>query len=438
LKVQKYKARLLKGDRPLFALFQSVGTQAIITMINVISGVMTARLLGADGRGIYTAVSTWPQLFATLSVAGLNSAIVFQMRKTPEKTAGIAGAALTLCLIASLVAVAVGVLVLPLLMSRYSPTVILFSQICLASVFVNSLQMVIKQSFAGIGQFARCNLANLLPQALYLLVLVVVVLSTPATPRNTVLALLGSGVIALFLAIPGFFRLTRPKLRTAVEELPQLVSYSSRAWPMDVVFAIATYMDRIVLVPMLSPEELGFYGVAFSFSRVILLSQPAIISVMLSHLAARTTSDRRRLHDHAVRFLFAALLLGCGLLWFSGKSLLSFAYGKEFGAANTIFRLLVVEASLAVMSQVTAQLFLADDRPGVVSTIQVIVLFISITLLLLLVPAFGAVGAAVALVGAGLCRWVLFLGASNVILRFPLPRLYLVREDFRYVLGLLR
>ena len=432
------KMRLLQADRPLFALFQSVGTQALITVINVLTGVMTARMLGADGRGIYTAVSTWPQLFATLAVAGLNSAVVYRLRKSPERRAGITGAALVLCLASALICAAVGVLLLPFLMDRYTPDVVLFSQICLVSVMVNSLQMLIKQAFAGMGEFMRCNLANLLPQALYLFALLAVVILVPATAHNAVLALLGSGAFALLAALPGFLRLARPAFKAAMQELPQLASYSGRAWLMDVVFTTATYMDRLVLIPMLSPEQLGFYGVAFSFSRVILLSQPAILSVMLAHMSGRAALERRRMHDHALRFLVAALLVGCGLLWVIGEPLLTFTYGAEFAAASTLFRLLVIEASLAVLSQVTAQLFLSDDRPGVVSIIQVVVLCVSITLLLVLVPLYGAVGAALGLMGAGLIRWMLFLVATRVILRFPLPRLYLVREDFRYILGLLR
>ena len=55
------RTRLWRADRPLFALFQSVGTQGLITLANLATGVITARLLGPDGRGIFTAVSTWPQ-----------------------------------------------------------------------------------------------------------------------------------------------------------------------------------------------------------------------------------------------------------------------------------------------------------------------------------------------------------------------------------------
>ena len=94
--------------------------------------------------------------------------------------------------------------------------------------------------------------------------------------------------------------------------------------------------------------------------------------------------------------------------------------------------------ALAVLSQVTLQLFLSRDRPGVASTIQVIALGLSLILLLELVPRYGPVGAAAALLITGAVRWVLLLAAVKVILNQRLPRLYLTRGDFHYVRGRLR
>ena len=48
-----------------------LGAQAIMAVY----GILTARLLGPDGKGIVTAVFTWSQLLAWGSVAGLSTAI---------------------------------------------------------------------------------------------------------------------------------------------------------------------------------------------------------------------------------------------------------------------------------------------------------------------------------------------------------------------------
>jgi O-antigen/teichoic acid export membrane protein len=419
-------------------MIQAVGTQVFIAAINILTGVITARMLGPQGRGIYTAVTTWPQLLATLAFAGLNSAVVFRMRKVPESVGRVAAGALMLGTAQCLVAIAAGFALLPMLMGKYPAATVSFARICLVSALVNSTYMLIKQSFAGIGAFKQFNLANLWPQLLYLIALLAMLPFGPATANATILALLGTGALAVFTTLPKFLRLVRPQLRGSRAELRQIAAFSTRAAAMDVVFALASNADRLVLIPLLPPGELGFYTVAFSFSRAIQLAQPAIASVVFSHMAGQSASGGQQLHDHAFRFLLAALVAGTGVLWLVGAPLLVFTYGPEFAAANAIFRLLLVEASLGALSQVTIQLFLARDRPGIVSTIQVIVLCVSVGALLVLVPLYGGIGAAAGLLVAAAVRWVLLLGLVRFSLKLPLPRLYLRRDDFQYLLGRLR
>jgi O-antigen/teichoic acid export membrane protein len=132
------------------------------------------------------------------------------------------------------------------------------------------------------------------------------------------------------------------------------------------------------------------------------------------------------------------LLALCVALWFAGEALLRLFYGAEFTAGLTVFRLLVVEASLGVLTQVSVQLYLARDRPGVVSAIQGVSLAILLALLLILVPRFGGVGAAAALLAAGALRWLALLGGIRAVLKLPLPRLYPAADDWHYLRSRLR
>jgi O-antigen/teichoic acid export membrane protein len=143
-------------------------------------------------------------------------------------------------------------------------------------------------------------------------------------------------------------------------------------------------------------------------------------------------------HDTAFRFLIAGLSAGCVVLWLAGEWLLGFAYGAEFTAAIGIFRLLVIEASIGVLVQVSVQLYLARDRPGLVSAIQAGTLVVSLALLLVLVPLYGGRGAAIALLCAGTLRWLALLAGIRLALKLPLPRPYLNGEDWRYLRSRLR
>ncbi len=327
------------------------------------------------------AVTTWPQLLATLAVSGLSSALVFRMRKSPESAGRVAAGALTLGAAQALVAIAAGLFLLPVFLANYDARTVVLARTCLISVMIISNFMMIKQCFSGAGEFKQFNLANLRPQIMYLVVLLLLIPFGAVSSTSAILALLGTGALAVVVTLPRFIRLLRPRFTGCVAEMRWLLSYSLRAAPMDIVFALASNADRIVLIPMLSASELGLYAVAYSFSRVLQLVQPAITSVIFSHMAGCSEADGKELHDYAVRFLLAGLAAGSAVLWIAGEPLLVFTYGVGFAAAKTVFRLLLVEASLGALSQVTMQFFLSRDRPGTVSTIQVIVLCVSVAAL---------------------------------------------------------
>jgi antigen flippase len=433
-----FATQVLRGERPLFAMFQTLGTQGLILCANLATGILMARLLGPEGRGEFAAVSLWPQLLAMLAVAGMNGALVYRLRRSPADASPIVGAALIAGSGFALLATIAGLFILPFALAQYSWTVIAFAQACLISVFVNTLTMIVKQACAGVGRFTRGNAANLLPQVMHLLVLLAVLPFATLTPTLAVLALLGAGLISLVLVLPGFWRALRPRFAGAWKELPALLSFSGRGSINDLVFALSMYLDRLVLIPLLPPAQLGLYVVAFSFSRLLQFAQTAITSVFLSQLSAVEPGEAKALHDRALRFLVASMAAACVVLWFVGEALLSFAFGADFVAANPIFRLLAAEAALGVFSQVTVQLFFARGRPGVVSAVQLGTLGLSLAGLVLLTPVYGVTGAATALVVAGAVRWIALLIAARVVLKQPFPRLLLGRDDLTYLSGRLR
>jgi O-antigen/teichoic acid export membrane protein len=437
-RLRQLASGVMRGDRPLFAMFQTMGTQGLILCANLGTGVIMARLLGPYGRGEFAAVSIWPQLLAMMATAGLNGAIVFRMRRNAAESGAVVGAALLAGVAFAVLAAAAGVFVIAGLLAQYPAPVVLFAQLCLVSVLVNSVSLIVKQSYTGAGFYGLSNFTNLLPQVLHLVVLIGFWLFGTLTAQNAVLSLLGTGLVALLMVLPGFVRKVQPRFRGAWRELPALLSYSGRGSLNDVVFTAAFFLDRLVLIPLLSPAQLGLYAVAFSFSRIIQLAQTAVMSVFLSHLSGRDSQEGKRVHDHALRYLLAGMSIACVALWIVGEWLLSFAFGAEFAAANWIFRLLVIEAALSVLSQVSVQLFLAHDRPGVVSTLQVATLGLSLLCLLILVPHYGAIGAATALLIAGVARWLALIVAIRRVLGLSWPRLLLNREDLRYMSGKLR
>lgn len=428
---------LLRGDRALPSMLRSAGVQGLIILMNVATGVITARLLGAEGRGVYAAVTLWPPLLGMLATAGLSSAVTVCARRAPDDAGRIVGAALLLGFVYALLAILAGEMLLPRFLANYGADTLMLARLCLAAVAANVVQIVMRQYFAGSGEYLKCNLVHLLPQLLHLALLLLAV-SLGLSAGIAAAALFLGGALAVVAMLPGFVASARPTFSGAFARMKALQSYSLRAAPGGVVTAFALYADRLVLLPLLPAAELGLYAVAYSFSRLIQFIQPALQSIFLSHLSGQDAAGGKLAHDHATRFLLITLAAGSGLLWIAGEWLLTFMYGSAFADAVGAFRVLIIEASFGVLAQLTLQLYLASDRPGFASAVQAATLAVSVVLLVALVPTHGGQGAAIALAIASGLRWLALLLALRPVLGLAPPRLLLNRADWRYLLSRMR
>lgn len=429
--------RLLRGiaraDRPAFALLQSVGVQVAVLFVNLATGVVTARLLGPDGRGIFTAISTWPHLLSTMATAGLTSAMVFNLRRPNQDRGRIVGAGFTMGFGFAALAIAAGVVMLPHAMTQYDAGVTLMAQVCLLATFVNVTHIIYKQVFAGIGAYRAFNVAQVLPPAVYLTALLIFAATVGLDAKLAAVALLGGGALAVLAITPSALKAVAPQFKGIGSSVRDLWSFTRRAAGADFVGAISAYADRLLLIPMISAAELGLYVVAYSFSRTINVVQPAVSSVIFSSMSHRSEGAIKTMHDHAFRFALYGLLAVIGGLMLIDRPLLTLVYGAEFGRAAELFRVLILEAALGSLCYITSQVYLATDRPGYVSVVQSICFGVSVTAMLVLIPHMDALGAAYALLIAAVVRLVLLFGGMVFYLRLAPTRLWPAWSDIKYL-----
>ena len=85
-------ARVLAGIRRAVPLRGGVAATVQTVMVNVLvlglnfgTGVITARALGPDGRGVKAAMQMWPRIMAIGLTLGLPTALLYNLRRYPER-----------------------------------------------------------------------------------------------------------------------------------------------------------------------------------------------------------------------------------------------------------------------------------------------------------------------------------------------------------------
>lgn len=419
--------RLMKARSGAASTVQTIVRSVVILGINFLTGVLTARFLGPSGRGEQMAIVVWPQLFAWTCLFGLPQALVYNIRRDPERGPGLIPTAIILGMVGGCIAGGIGAIIVPRWLHHYDRTVIVLAQwaiIVIAPLTV--LLSIIMATIQAAGRFNLLNRIAVLPPLLTLALLGTLLATGHFSPRFTALAYLIPSIPVFGYALLWVMRIYPRGAGVRRSAARTLLSYGMRAWGGDLLVMLSGHVERALLVGLLSPATLGLYVVAQSLILPLLVVQGATSTVLLPNSAGRTLSQAKELAGFAIRINVLIIMVGVLVLGAAAPWLLTFFYGPSFAAAAGPFRILAVNTIFDAANVLAIQLLLAIGRPGLVATVQGIGLAVFVPTVLLLVPRFGLEGAALAWLASSVSRFAAIYLSFPLMLQtsppWPIPR----------------
>jgi O-antigen/teichoic acid export membrane protein len=422
---------LLHARSGVAAIAQTIVVRFLLAAINVVTGVITARVLSAGGRGEQSVMLLWPALICYLLTLGLPSAVRYCIRKEPERRSELFSVSVFAALTLSAVAFTVGFAFIPLWLHTYSPEVIRDAQLLMIFAPEVMLGLILTAMLETQGDFTKANSTRYIPAVITLIALAILAATHALTPFRSALAYLVPPVFTaawLVWKLRGYFTRRafdpRPALRT-------LGSYGLRSFGIDILATLSKQVDQVLVVGILSAEQMGVYAVALAASRVPQILHSAVVTVVLpkasglDHDRVVMMVGRAARLSTVIAFVFGALLVP--VLPF----LIPSVYGSAFAHAATVAQVLTLEALIGGLVFVLSQSFMALGRPGLVTFLQGLGLSVAIPAMLILLPRLGLIGAALALLISTIARLAFLLLSFPMILKKPIPNLLPTTEDLR-------
>jgi O-antigen/teichoic acid export membrane protein len=395
------------------AIIQTACANLAVQVVNLLCGIITARSLGADGRGLLAGIIMWPQFLAYGMTMGIPIASVYWLKRRRDISSELAGAGLLLTAVFGLLAALVGAIILPYSLHTYPAAAIHLARLWILVTPLELLAVTLIAQAQAADAFSKYNVYRFLSPFSVLIVLAIEKSLGRLTYSSAAFAYLLGGTPAMIWTARWAWRYFRPTLRSPVATSRLLLSYGVRAWGADLLGTVATQVDRVLVVGLLNPEMMGLYVIAQSAAGVLAFIPTAVAPITMPRSTNLSTGDAVELTGRAARATLCLMLLASLPLLFCGDFLLRLVYGHGFAGAAAILPFLVVEAIAGGLTSVLSQAFLAAGFPGTVSMLQGCGVLTSIPLMLWLIPRFGLQGAGCALMLSTLCR-LLF-----VLLNFP-------------------
>jgi O-antigen/teichoic acid export membrane protein len=391
--VSRRVAREFAGPAPRDALGTFLAIGAAVTA-GFAAGLVLARMLGPEGRGLFELARTVAYTTAIAAGLGLGRAVIFFRGRAVISRQELFGAVSGLLASSTVVA---AVLAAALLATGWEGLDELDVALACASLPLIVFYIEGHTALRGIGLEAwfRRTLATrdaaflvLLPLALALRVDVSVALVAWAAHW-----LLGAAVIAWLL----HRACGRP--RAPGRATRRMLVFGASQALVGLLMHVHLRVDLFILQAFRDASEVGHYAVAFGVTEPLSYAGLAIAVVLFPQTAARTADDRRSGSRGTLRALYAAIapaLAGAAVLAVGGPALVEMLLGSDFAPAGDPLRALL-PGSVALAALLVLQSDIAGrGRIWTLAGVTASVVVAKAALAAVLVPAFGATGAAAA------------------------------------------
>ncbi len=425
----------LRSRAKLGAVAHVMAIRVVALVGNVCSGLLTAAFLGPVGRGEQTALGVVPLVLGSICGMGLRASLIYNLRRDPGDAPRYFGSALILIALASVLAMVIGFVLMPIWLVHYSSTIVRFARLLLVAVPLSLAIPLLMAVLEADGQFGAANRALYFQSLGTPLILVSLVASGRLTSMSAASAYFVPSLPAFVYVLMQTRRVLRPRFTLAAPFPHRLLRFGLRFYGVDILSVLSGYLDQLVIVLLLQPAAVGAYAVALSFSRILGVAQGAVSTVLFPSVAAREPASVVEMVARAMRVTAVVNIVGAMTIGLAAPSLLLLLYGTRFAAAIVPFLILLAEAIVSSAARTLAQAFSGTGRPSAVTGIELAGVATSLLAMLLLMPAHGLVGAACGSLLGGCMRLLSVLGSFRKILGINLPRLVICRADMAWIAG---
>jgi len=369
-------------------------SRVVVLIANLITGILVARLLGVEGKGLLTAVLLGPQLISSLAEFGVRQATAFHTGQGTWPTDRIAQTTLATALLAGVIGAVLSVFWLALNWEpHYSVAMVIMAALIVPATVLSSS---IAGLFLGLQRLPNFSVSLWGPGVCKLLgtVLFVVVAGWGVTGAIAAAAL--SPWLVSALMIIALSRVLDLRVRFHTEIAKGMWALGSSYAVVYFLMALTFKANLILVQHFNGMESLGYYSLSSNLAE-LLWQVPSALGVLVFARSAGAQDSRAFALKIAVlaRQVFMLGLFGAGAIAVVAPTIIPLLYGDAFRPSVTILLVLLPGTVAMMVFKILRQDLAGRGQPWAAGTIILGMLLCTAALGSWLIPHYGPLGAAI-------------------------------------------
>ncbi|MDQ4144929.1 MAG: oligosaccharide flippase family protein, partial [Actinomycetota bacterium] len=396
-------------------------------IFGVVAGVITARWLGPEGKGLFASVTFLAALVMQASSLGLGDAAIVmagQQRVSLQRAlSATLGALVYGALGGMLVFWLAAVVAFGQDWEQARTAVVVASLGIPVSLFAYVLQFILAAEERIVASSTVLAVTSSLTTVGLWLFIPVLDLSVVGGVLGTVLGASGGLILAAWLVRRGHLSL-RPRWNRAY--IRQAIAYGLTVEASYLVTVMFLRVDLLLVYSLAGSGAAGHYSVALTISTMVALVPIAITHAIFPRLAHVGAPEASALTAQACRLATAAALGAGFLLLVATPGIVPLLFGHEFRPAVVATVIMIPGSILWSAQWLLCRAEAARGRPGLLLVSFASGLSVMIGGDLVLIPPFGIVGAALASVAGPVAGLLICVVQYHRSPEWPLPLTQLV------------
>jgi len=377
----------------------------LITLVNgilqlilgIIASVIITRVLGAEGRGIYSLAILLPTLIIIFTNLGIAPASVYYISIKKYSIKEVFGNSVILSFLISILAALIGLIIILF----YSDT--LFPGVSKIYLFL-SLSLIPFQTFfnfgvnilLGLQKIKKYNFIQLIQMFFFLLIISIFLLGLNYGIKETIIAeVLSFLIVCIILGLWIKKEIGGISFKLDNSYLKDFFSYGFKSYLGNIATFLHFRIDYFLINFFLNPVAVGLYYVSVVITERIWLISKSVGTVLFPKLSSEQNEKKIKEFTPLVcrNTLFITSLLII-ILFILGNWIIVFLYSEEFLDSVLPFRILLIGALSISASRILSYDLYSRGKPILSTYSNIIAVALNIFLNIILIPKYSIVGAA--------------------------------------------
>jgi len=407
--------------------------QIVVIIFGFLSLVIISRVLGPEGRGIYSLILIIPALMIAFGNFGIDSSNVYLTGKNKYKIEDIVSNSIIFSALLGIILVLIFWLLL-----QFSPFVkflgenkipIFYLWLVVLSIPISLILSFFRGIICGRQGLADFNRTRILQGFSEFALLVFLLLFFKKGIFGAVLSNILSIVATALFSLVLIKRISRFRFSINMSLLRESFFYGGKVYLANMTSFLSYRIDIFLVALYLNPVEVGLYSIAVSIAEKLFLVPGAFSTVLFPKVSSIKNSEANDLTPKIVRHTFFLISIFSILLAIFAKPFMTVVFGSDY--LQAVLPLIVLLPGIIAygVGGVMAADLSGRGMPQFAIYSTIACLIVNIPLNIIFIPKLGIAGASLASSIAYFIDTLVILGAFLAVSKKSLAEILIIKKD---------